>query len=524
MSLAAEADAVVEATGSHLNLRGPIALAIWRGQEAEALALIKGSRQDVVRRGEGFWLASADWGSAVLYNGLGRYDDALAAAERAAEDPHGLGTPMWVLADLVEAAVRSGHPERAAGSARAADGDRRGKRHRLGARASSPARGRCTARGRPPSGSTARRSNGSAAPASAWRTPARMLVYGEWLRRENRRVDAREQLRAAHTMLTDDGMEAFAERARRELLATGETVRKRSVETLDDLTPQEAQIARLAADGQTNPEIGAQLFLSPRTVEWHLRKVFGKLGISSRQGAPLGAVRRRRCRPAGMTEPRRSAGPTACPVNALMRWLTSSASATSFATSSGNHIECLLHVEVGGRVGLLRGAALLAGVEVRRVPVPPVVLRGDLLEAAVVHAVSSSSRPASATSVPSTRPGSRLGDLLEQPLVAVGVAERGERAVGLALRVRAGHAALAAGGERHAVEDLGHVDAALDQVGARRIDVLDGEQQAADGPGDRGVTPVPKMIDACEPGGVNCRIRRSSLRTKSASSRHPSDA
>ena len=109
------------------------------------------------------------------------------------------------------------------------------------------------------------------------------LLYGEWLRREHRRVDAREQLRVAHEMLADMGMEAFAERARRELLATGETVRKRTVETLDELTPQEAQIARLAADGHTNPEIGAQLFLSPRTVEWHLRKVFGKLGISSRR-------------------------------------------------------------------------------------------------------------------------------------------------------------------------------------------------------------------------------------------------
>ena len=109
------------------------------------------------------------------------------------------------------------------------------------------------------------------------------LVYGEWLRRENRRVDAREQLRLAHELLTEMGMVAFAERARRELLATGETVRKRSVETLDELTPQEAQIAQRAADGHTNPEIGAQLFLSPRTVEWHLRKVFGKLGISSRK-------------------------------------------------------------------------------------------------------------------------------------------------------------------------------------------------------------------------------------------------
>jgi len=109
------------------------------------------------------------------------------------------------------------------------------------------------------------------------------LLYGEWLRRENRRVDAREQLRLAHTMLAGMGMEAFAERARRELLATGETVRKRTVETLDELTPQEAQVARLAAGGQTSPEIGAQLFLSPRTVEWHLGKVFGKLGVSSRK-------------------------------------------------------------------------------------------------------------------------------------------------------------------------------------------------------------------------------------------------
>jgi DNA-binding CsgD family transcriptional regulator len=109
------------------------------------------------------------------------------------------------------------------------------------------------------------------------------LLYGEWLRRENRRVDAREQLRVAHAMLAEMGMEAFAERARRELLATGETVRKRTIDTLDELTPQEVQVARLAAGGQTNPEIGAQLFLSPRTVEWHLRKVFGKLGVSSRK-------------------------------------------------------------------------------------------------------------------------------------------------------------------------------------------------------------------------------------------------
>ena len=109
------------------------------------------------------------------------------------------------------------------------------------------------------------------------------LLYGEWLRREHRRVDARLQLRVAYTMLSDMGMDAFAERAHRELLATGETVRKRTIATLDELTPQEVQVARLAVGGQTNPEIATQLFLSPRTVEWHLREVFGKLGVGSRK-------------------------------------------------------------------------------------------------------------------------------------------------------------------------------------------------------------------------------------------------
>jgi DNA-binding CsgD family transcriptional regulator len=279
---AAEADAVVEATGSHLKLRGAIALAVWRGQEAEALALIEARRQDVLSRGEGFWLASTDWGSAVLYNGLGRYEDALAAAERAAEDPHGLGSPMWLLSDLIEAAVRSGKPERAAGPLERLTeiAEANGTDWALGFLA----RGRALLG----EGDDAERRYDEAIERLG-RTRIRValarahLVYGEWLRRENRRVDAREHLRVAHEMLVGVGMDAFAERARRELLATGETVRKRTVETLDELTPQEAQIGRMAAGGFTNPEIGAQLFLSPRTVEWHLRKVFGKLGISSRR-------------------------------------------------------------------------------------------------------------------------------------------------------------------------------------------------------------------------------------------------
>jgi DNA-binding CsgD family transcriptional regulator len=280
-SLAAEANVVVDATGSHLTLRGPILLANWRGQDAEAQALMESRRQDVLSRGEGLWLAATDWGDAVRYNGLGRYNDALAAAERAAEDPRGLGTPMWLLADLVEAATRTGKPERAADPlerlaeiAEANDSD-----WSLGLLAYS--------RALLSEGQAADRQYREAIDRLS-RTRIRValarahLLYGEWLRREHRRVDAREQLRAAHTILSDIGMDAFAERARHELLATGETVRKRTVDTLDQLTPQERQIAQRAAAGHTNPQIGAQLFLSPRTVEWHLRKVFGKLGITTR--------------------------------------------------------------------------------------------------------------------------------------------------------------------------------------------------------------------------------------------------
>jgi DNA-binding CsgD family transcriptional regulator len=281
-SLAAESDAVIEATGSHLMLRTSIVLANWRGWDAEALALIEARRQNVLRRGEGLWLAANDWGTAIRYNGLGRYEEALAAAERAAEAARGLGPSTLLLAELIEAAARSGHAERATGPlvqlaqiAHAAGTD-----WALGTHARAAAM--------LAEGATAERLHREAIERlSQIKTRATLarahLLYGEWLRREHRRVDAREQLRVAHTMLSDMGMEAFAERARRELLATGETVRKRTVETLDELTPQEAQVVRLAAGGQTNPEIGAQLFLSPRTVEWHLRKVFGKLGISSRK-------------------------------------------------------------------------------------------------------------------------------------------------------------------------------------------------------------------------------------------------
>jgi DNA-binding CsgD family transcriptional regulator len=282
MSLAAESAAVLEATGSHVTLRTSIVLANWRGRDAEAVALIEARRQDVLRRGEGLWLAANDWGDAIRHNGLGRYTDALAAAERAAEAARGLGPSMLLLAELIEAAARSGQADRATGPlAQLAEmAQAAGTNWALGthARAAAMLAGPAAAE------RLYREAIERLSQVKTRATLARAhLLYGEWLRREHRRVDAREQLRVAYTMLSDMGMEAFADRARRELLATGETVRKRTAATLDELTPQEVQVARLASSGQTNPEIAAQLFLSPRTVEWHLGKVFGKLGVGSRR-------------------------------------------------------------------------------------------------------------------------------------------------------------------------------------------------------------------------------------------------
>ena len=280
-SLVAEAEAVAEATGSQLAHQGAIALAAWRGHEAQASALIQASRQDVERRGEGLWLIATEWASAVLFNGLGRYADALAAAEQAAEDPHELGLSTWVPTELIEAAARSGDPQRAAGPLRRLQEISRaaGTDWALGVEARS--------RALLSEGEAAERLYREAIKRLG-RTRIRValarahLLYGEWLRREHRRVDAREQLRIAHQLYSSMGMEGFAERARRELSATGETVRKRTVTTRGELTAQEMQIARLANNGLSNPEIGARLFISPRTVQFHLGKVFTKLAISSR--------------------------------------------------------------------------------------------------------------------------------------------------------------------------------------------------------------------------------------------------
>jgi DNA-binding CsgD family transcriptional regulator len=282
-SLVDEIQVATEATGIRLAPYGALGLAAFRGREAEAAALASATREEAAVRGEGAGISVADWASAVLGNGLGRYDRALAAAEQASAYPADVGGPAnWSLVELIEAAARAGSPERATGAMRqlAESTSVSGTDWALGVEARS--------RALLSEGQTADRLHRKAIKRlGRIRMRAELarahLLYGEWLRRENRRIDAREQLRAAYQMLTAMGMEGFTERARRELLATGETVRKRTVETLTDLTPQEAQIAKLARDGHTNQEIAAKLYISPRTVEWHLGNVFTKLGITSRK-------------------------------------------------------------------------------------------------------------------------------------------------------------------------------------------------------------------------------------------------
>jgi DNA-binding CsgD family transcriptional regulator len=281
-SLVEEARTVSEATGSNLAPYGALGLAALRGREREARTLIDATMSETAPRGEGIGVTIAHWAYALLCNGLGRYEEACAAAQEAARHQAQLTVPRWGLAELIEAAARSGAPELASDALeRLKEATRAsGTDWALGVEARS--------RALLSEGDAAEQLYREAIERLA-RTRVRVeltraqLVYGEWLRRQHRRLDAGEQLRAAYDTFTRIGVEAFAERARRELLATGETVRPRSVEPLDELTAQEAQIARLAAEGLTNPEIGAQLFISPRTVEFHLRKVFAKLGISSRK-------------------------------------------------------------------------------------------------------------------------------------------------------------------------------------------------------------------------------------------------
>ena len=273
-----EIEAVIDAPGSDLAPQGTMTLSSWRGHEAEVLALIEASRRDGAGRGGELWLGATAWVSAILLNGLGRYEEALAVADHPLE----LGLSTWMLPELIEAAVRSGDPGRAASTlVRLAEVARiSGTEWMLGIESRSRA---LLSEGERPNASTGRQSSGSSRTRMRLELARAHLLYGEWLRRERRRMDAREELRAAHEMLIAVGAAGFAERARRELMATGETVRRQTEETRDELTPQETQIARLAADGRTNPEIGAELFISARTVEWHLRKVYAKLGVGSRR-------------------------------------------------------------------------------------------------------------------------------------------------------------------------------------------------------------------------------------------------
>jgi DNA-binding CsgD family transcriptional regulator len=280
-ALLEESSAVTHATGATPLVQAKPIVAAWQGHEEEALALIEAGRRLAAPTGQGMALSMIDNAHAVLMNGLGRYEEALAAAERAcAYGEHALYAN--VLVELIEAAVRSDQPlSAAAGLDRLANRTQAsGSDWALGLEARSRALVTPGPAAEPLYQEALQRL--ARAPVPPYLARAQ-LVYGEWLRRQNRRLDARLQLRAAHDTLSRIGAEAFAERARRELTATGETVRRLTVETRDVLTPQEVQVARLAQKGHTNPEIGAELFISPRTVEYHLRKVFTKLGIRSRK-------------------------------------------------------------------------------------------------------------------------------------------------------------------------------------------------------------------------------------------------
>jgi DNA-binding CsgD family transcriptional regulator len=288
-----EGEAISDATGYAPALFTPLLLAAWRGQEALALELISATIEQAAAHDMKRATALTDYAKAVLYNGLGRYQDAAVAAQRACT-PEDRGLFSRARLELIEAGTRGDARTVATEALRyLEERTRAGTDWALGVWARSAAllsdRNAAETLYRE---AIERFDRGRVAVHLA----RAQLVYGEWLRRENRRLEAREQLRAAHETFNSTGAEAFAERARHELLATGETARRRTDETRDILTPQEAQIASLARDGLSNPEIGAQLFISSRTVQYHLRKVFRKLDISSRN--QLGRIPSSRLNPA----------------------------------------------------------------------------------------------------------------------------------------------------------------------------------------------------------------------------------
>jgi ATP/maltotriose-dependent transcriptional regulator MalT len=258
-----------------------LTLAAWRGIPADAVSLIEAAAADATARGEGRVLGLTGCIAAILYNGLGRYEEAFSAARQACEYED-LGFHSWGLFELIEAAAHTGRKEAAAAAVGRFEERAGASRTDWGLAAVASAQALLADHELADSLFTEaiERFERTRIVVHLART---RLSYGEWLRRVNRRPDARQQLNIAHEMFTRMGAHAFAERARRELIATGEKVRKQPVSSGDELTAQEGQIARLAGDGLTNQEIGAQLFISTHTVEWHLRKVFVKLGITSRR-------------------------------------------------------------------------------------------------------------------------------------------------------------------------------------------------------------------------------------------------
>jgi DNA-binding CsgD family transcriptional regulator len=279
-SLHAALQDATELTGSPLAPYHAVGLVAMRGREAEARRFIDTARAEVIERGEGAGLSFMDWADSVLYNGLGRYTEALAASRRVIERGE-LNAVNWAMPELIEAAVRAGAPELAAETYRRLEDQSRasGTDWALGIAARSRALLVDDERAEDLYATAIDRLGRTRVAVELARAH---LLYGEWLRRQRRLVNARNELRIAHRMFAGFGMEAFTERARVELRASGERTSSPSVETADQLTPQESQVSRLAAQGNTNREIAAQLFISPSTVEYHLRKAFRKLDVKSR--------------------------------------------------------------------------------------------------------------------------------------------------------------------------------------------------------------------------------------------------
>ena len=278
-----EVETVAGVTGARVPSYGAVMIAAWQGDRDVAAELIETTTKEVLARGEGLGVTIGQWAGAVLHNGLGQHERARAAAEQASEDSPQRrravqGISNWALVELVEAAARTGDAERAADALRrlSEQAQASGTDWALGIEARSRAlltddeadyREAIERLTRGGVGAFAARSH---------------LIYGEWLRRARRRADARRELRTAHEQFVAMGFAAFADRAERELRAAGETSGPLTVKVTGTLTAQEAQVARMARDGLSNADIGARLFISPRTVQYHLQKVFAKLEISSR--------------------------------------------------------------------------------------------------------------------------------------------------------------------------------------------------------------------------------------------------